>query len=322
MMRIDCHCHAFPATWFEAFQKYYPGAITLKNDPKGGLFAIWADVQLPAYNHAQRLAEIDRAGVDIEILSNPVVYDRVDEHSPEVCRLMNDTLAELCRRDADRFKALAHIPFNSMDAALQELKRAFDELRFVGVMLTSNVAGRYLDTPSFFPFWDEVNRRRVPVFLHPRSSPYYRDDELPPLLSFPFDTTLSVTKLIYGGHFERFPDTVLVLSHLGGALPFLAHRIETGFELPVYPAKYKQIPRRPREYMKKLYVDTAQGWLRGPFTCARELVGIDHIVYGTDHFMTGSKFMDWTHAFLDGLDLAPIEREKVYGRNAEQILHL
>ncbi len=98
--------------------------------------------------------------------------------------------------------------------------------------------------------------------MHPSHSPYYRDDETPTLLSFPFDTTLSATKLLY------------------------------------------------------------LGWNRGAFNCARDLVGIDHIVYGTDYFIVGTKFMDWTNEFLEGLDLSPVEREKVYGQNAARILNL
>jgi predicted TIM-barrel fold metal-dependent hydrolase len=74
--------------------------------------------------------------------------------------------------------------------------------------------------------------------------------------------------------------------------------------------------------MKKLYVDTALGWSRRAFDCARDLVSIDHIVYGTDYFIVGTKFMDWTNEFLDGLELLPIEREKVYSQNAKRILKL
>jgi len=321
-MKIDFHCHAFPAECFQALKKYYPDVVELKEDDQGRLYAIWANTRLPSWDHGQRLTDIDRAGVDIEILSNPPMYSRVDDHSPELCRMVNDALAESCRRDPERFKAFAHLPFNTMDAALQELTRALDELGFIGVLITSNVGGRYLHTPEFFPFWQEVNRRRVPVFMHPSHSPYYRDDETPTLLSFPFDTTLSATKLVYGGLFERFPDTVLILAHLGGTLPYLAQRVDLGFDEPALFAGYKQISRRPSEYMQKLYVDTALGWSRRAFNCARDLVGIDHIVYGTDYFIVGTKFMDWTTEFLEGLDLSVIEREKVYGQNAARILKL
>ncbi len=321
-MKIDFHCHAFPAEYFQTLKKYYPDEIELKEDPQGRLYAVWANTPLPAWDHGQRLVDIDKAGVDIEILSNPSMYIRVDEHSPELCCMVNDALAQSCKRDPGRFKAFANIPFNNMDAALKELSRALDGLGFTGVLITSNVGGRYLHTPDFLPFWEEVNRRQVPVFMHPATPPNYQDDEMPPLLAFPFETTLSTTKLIYSGLFERFPDIVLILSHLGGTLAYLARRIDLGFDVPVFPDKYRQIPRRPSQYMKKLYVDTALGWHRPAFECTRELVGIDHIVYGTDYFMMDSKFMDWTNEFLEGLDLSAVEREKIYSKNAERMLNL
>jgi 6-methylsalicylate decarboxylase len=74
----------------------------------------------------------------------------------------------------------------------------------------------------------------------------------------------------------------------GGTLPYLAQRVDLGFDEPAFFAGYKQISRRPSEYMQKLYVDTALGWSRRAFNCARDLVGIDHIVYGTDYFIVGT----------------------------------
>ena len=85
---------------------------------------------------------------------------------------------------------------------------------------------------------------------------------------------------------------------------------------------YRQIPRKPSEYLKKLYIDTALGWHKPAFECARALVGIEHIVYGTDYFMQNSEFMNWTNAFLDSLDLSKGDKEKIYSGNAERFLKL
>ena len=321
-MKIDLHCHAFPAKYLQKLAAYYPDFIELKEDAQGGLSAVFNNAPCPAWDHSQRLLDIDRAGVDMEVLSNPFMYMRVDDRSPEICRLVNDALAESCQRDPARFKAFAHIPFNNMDAALGELARALDELEFVGVIVASNIAGRYLDAPEFDPFWEEVNRRKVTVFMHPAAPPNYQDEMPAPFLAFPYDTTLSTTKLIYNGLLERYADITLILSHLGGAIPYLARRIDLVFDEPARRAKYTRISRRPSEYMKALYLDTAMCWGGPAFDCARELVGIDHIVYGTDYFMIGSKFMDWTNDFLESLELSAEDREKVYCRNAQRILHL
>jgi predicted TIM-barrel fold metal-dependent hydrolase len=189
--KIDFHCHAFLAEFFEAMEQIYTGAIELKRDTRGRRFALWANRPLPVWDSDARLKEIDSAGIDIEILSNPPLYSRVDERAPELCRLVNDVLAVSCSRAADRFKALARLPFNDTGAALNELSRALDQLGCVGVLVTSNIGGRYLDAPEFEPFWAEVNRRGTPVFMHPAISPCYRDHQPATVLSFPFDTTLS-----------------------------------------------------------------------------------------------------------------------------------
>lgn len=311
-MKIDLHCHAFPGGFFRAAKTFYPDAIELGQDEQRRLLATWAGTTLPAWDHAGRLADIDRAGIDIGILSCPPVYSRVDEHAPELCRLVNDAIAAACRRDPQRFRGFAHLPFNDMKLALEEMRRALDELGFVGVLVTSNIGGRYLDSAEFYPFWEEANRRRVPVFMHPSSSPCYRDNQPGPLLSFPFDTTLSVYRLIYGGLYERLPDIVLIVAHLGGTLPFLARRTDLVFDVPGFFPGYKPPARRPSEWMRKLYVDTALGWNRGAFNYTRELVGLDHIVFGTDYFVRSTRFMEWTIEFIDGLGLATSEREMIY----------
>ncbi|HXG35826.1 MAG TPA: amidohydrolase family protein, partial [Dehalococcoidia bacterium] len=186
---------------------------------------------VPIWEQERRLQEIERDSVTIEVLSSPLAYTFVDKRSPELCRIMNDSLAEACRQAPDRLRAFAHLPFNDMDAALRELTRAVDELGFPGVLVSSNIAGRYPHTPEFWPFWEEVNRRKLPVFLHPAEPPQNFDDERATLLEFPFDTTRSVMKLLYAGLFERCPEVVLIVSHLGGTLPFLARRIDQAYEM-------------------------------------------------------------------------------------------
>jgi aminocarboxymuconate-semialdehyde decarboxylase len=321
-MKIDFHAHGFPEAFFRKVEEYYPDEVVLRHDTHGRLLGIWAGTPIPVWDHQQRLDDMNAGGVEIEILSNPAMYLRLDAHSPELCRLVNDQYAETCRQSPERFRAFANLPFNTVQDALAELDRVLALPGFVGVLITSNVGGKYLHTPDFFPFWDEAARRRIPVFMHPKAPPGYHDDDIAPLLAFPADTTLSTMKLLYSGLFERCPDVILILAHLGGTLPFLARRVDLGFEDTHFSDKYRQIPRRPSAYMPRLYFDTALGWHKPAFDCARALVGIDHLVYGSDHFMQGSQFMRWTNEFLDSLDLSKEEREKIYSGNALRLLQM
>lgn len=92
-MKIDFHCHSFPEAFFLKIKDYYPDEVVLDHDARGRLIGIWAGTPLPAWDHGQRLEDMNTGGVEVEILSNPSMYIRVDEHSPELCRLVNDTYA-------------------------------------------------------------------------------------------------------------------------------------------------------------------------------------------------------------------------------------
>jgi predicted TIM-barrel fold metal-dependent hydrolase len=300
----------------------YPDAIQLHEGADGRKLGMWANTPLPVWDAEIRVEQIERAGIDTEILSIPPVYSRVDEYSPKVCRLVNDALAVSCRQYPGRFKALAHLPFNDTQAMMSEMAWALDQLGCVGVLITSNIAGRYPDEPIFLPFWDEVNRRGTAVFMHPAGSPCYRDDQPPTLFSFPFDTTLSAWKLVRCDLFENFPNLTLILAHLGGTLPYLAGRADLTFDSPGFYGSYPRPNRPPSQAMRRFYLDTALSWNRYAFECARELVGLEHIVLGTDYFSDGTNFMERTIQFIDTIDLRPRDRDLIYSENACRILEL
>jgi aminocarboxymuconate-semialdehyde decarboxylase len=321
-LKIDFQSHCFPGELFLRMNKYFPEKWIIQKSAEGRDCVYLLGTPLPAWDYNHRIETMDEDGVDIEILSNPLMYEDIDEHFPEICRITNDAFADICRQNPKRFKAFANLPFNDMPEALKEMNRVLALPGFVGVLIGSNVGGKYLNTPDFLPFWDEVNRRRVPVYMHPRECPGYQDDDMVPLLAFPFDTTLSATKLLYSGLFERCPDLILILAHMGGALPYLARRIDLGYDVPAFDDKYHKIPRRPSEYMPKLYLDTALSYHKPSFECARGLVSIDHLVYASDHFMEGSKYMKWTNEFLESLDISESDLEKIYSGNALRILKM
>ena len=317
-MKLDLHAHAYPGQFLRKLKEYYPEGLEL--DQRGGLVTAGYGTSLPPWDPDLRIDEMRKAGIDMEVLSCPRIYTKIDEHSLELCRIVNDVFSDASRKEPKRFRAFAHLPFHDMDEALIELDRALALPGIVGVFLGSNVGGRYLHTDEFLPFWNEIARRRVPVFMHPQAPPGYEDGNPRPLIGFPTDTTISMSKLLYSGLFERFPEINLILAHLGGTLPFLARRIDMGFEI-YDPRHYRQIPRKPSEYMSKLYLDTALGWHKPAFDCARALVGIEHIVFGTDYgFAHPSDVMDVTNAFLDGIELSSHEKALVESGNAERIL--
>ena len=169
------------------------------------------------------------------------------------------------------------------DAALTELHRAIGELKLNGVILMSNIRGNPLTAARYRPFFEEADRMKLCIFLHPwlsADSDAYRDYVLGPIVGFPFDTTLAVARMCYDGMFKDFPNIRWVIAHAGGAVPFLAERLDTGFH-DFAECKVK-IDQPPSAYLKRLYYDGV--------TFSQHNLGMVRDMFGTDHMVMGSDY--------------------------------
>ena len=155
------------------------------------------------------------------------------------------------------------MPFDN-DQILKETERAITEYQLKGIMINSSVNGEYLDSPRAIPFFELVTKLNVPLFVHPPKFTIGNEKmeifRLPEMLGRPFDTTLSLTRFIFCGGFERFPDLKIVCAHVGGALPMLPGRYGFGYELrkdmSFGPWEPDVMTRPPATYIRQLYVDT------------------------------------------------------------------
>ena len=169
------------------------------------------------------------------------------------------------------------------DAALRELERTQGELRMNGVIVLSNINGRALTDPLYRPFFEECDRRRVCVFIHPMipaSAEPFAEYVLGPIIGFPFDTTLAVARLCYAGVFRELPNIRWILGHLGGAVPYLMERMDNGWR--DFAECRVNIDELPSVYLKRLYYDTVS-FSAPSLRLTRELVGADHMVMGSDY---------------------------------------
>lgn len=288
-MRYDLHTHYYPPSYFELIRRV-PGEFSFAADPTGQTIILhrgarFFGVTAPMTDPAQRLADMDRVGIDVEVLSvsTPNVFFAEGTGQVEVARIVNDAYAELIAKHPSRFKGFASIPMDAPDAALKELDRALGELRMNGVVLLSNIRGRSLTDPSYRPFFEEANRRRTCIFLHPmipvQSEPF-NEYVLGPLVGFPFDTSLAVARMCFHGMFRDFPDIRWVIGHLGGAIPYLMERLDNGFR--DFAECRARIDALPSTYLKRLHYDTVS--FSGPaLRMVRDLVGADHMVMGSDY---------------------------------------
>jgi 6-methylsalicylate decarboxylase len=170
-----------------------------------------------------------------------------------------------------------------VDAAIAEAAYALDTLGLDGVVLLTNLDGRYLGDPALDPLFDELNRRQATIFVHPNVPPQSPKSKLAlpgALVEFVFDTTRVAANLIYSGTMERTPDLKIILSHAGGTVPFLAHRLTMG---DLDPHLRERAPKGAIAYLKQLYYDVAIAGNAYALTALRELADPTHIVFGSDH---------------------------------------
>jgi len=279
----------------------------------------------PMFDPRARLAAMDAAGVSMQLLSytGPNCYWADQAIAPEVVQVMNDHVAEVCATWPDRFRGLASLPIQDVDLALREAARAVDQLGMVGVILLANVNGTPLDDARFEPLWRMLDERRLPVLLHPTLPPGAAsmgldDYGLAAAVGFMFDTTLTVSRMVFAGIFERYPNWPLIVCHAGATLPFLASRLDQCHRN--IPDARTRIERAPSEYLSRLYYDTACYDAKA-LALAVELAGPSHVLFGTD-YPHNIADVEGNISRIDALALGPAEKSLLRAGNAARIFGL
>src|ERR1700750_583577 len=289
MMKFHLHTHFYTEAFFQTIRdlpsEFSFGAsstgqtiITHRGARFFGVTPAMTDV-------SKRIEDMDRVGIDVEVvsLSTPNVFFTDAAHQPEVAKMMNDSYADLIARHPKRFKGFASIPMDAPDAALAELHRAIDKLKLNGVILLSNIGGKPLTSPEYRLFFEEANRMKLCIFLHPMipsNSEAFCEYLRGPILGFPFDTSVALARMCYDGMFEELPDIRWIIGHLGGAIPYLMERMDNGFR--DFADCLVKIDKLPSVYLKRLYYDTVSF---SPYALkmVRDMVGADHMVMGSDY---------------------------------------
>jgi len=321
-MKIDFHAHIVDRQYLDDLiatlrldaEKTEDGKTLFRHR---GYTVAWSGDDM--FDIDARVREMDKKKIDVRVLSlsTPNVYPWDSVAQVRVAQDINDALARICRKHPDRFIGFASLPMKNADAAMSELDRAINELGLKGVVIGSNIDGLQLDDPQFEKLWSRLNALRLPVFEHPmfpKMEAGLEGFELPLRLGLIFDTTLSATRLIYSGVFERYPDFPYVMAHTGGALLMALERLDNGYRL--FPDCRRFISRLPSEHAKKLYFDTT-AFGEKALAFAVDSIGSDHLVFGTD-----DPFINADSGHVDRLSLSASEKANVFGGNARRILNL
>ncbi|WP_207844384.1 amidohydrolase family protein [Williamsia soli] len=232
---------------------------------------------------------MDANGIATQILSLPFSL-RGNSADPDFpapsVRQLNEALAEVIKDRPDRFGAFATIPFNTVDAALNEIEYSLDVLKLDGVAVTSNVDGTYFGQPYLEPVLEELGRRRVPVFVHPMDCAHGAELNLGRVgsfIEFPMDTTRNITNAILTGVFKRYPGLNLILAHCGGVLPTLARRIIGHLGLGQGPGDATDVDaQHVIDVLRSFYYETALSASPNSLLPTLEVTDYSHVVFGTD----------------------------------------
>jgi 2,3-dihydroxybenzoate decarboxylase len=280
-------------------------------------------------NMELRLKQMDEAGIDMQVLSfaHPSLQDLEPEAAVYWCQKMNDELAQAIKRYPGRFSGFARVPFQDPVAAVDEVKRAVEELGLKGIKTDSNVRGEYLDDRKYWPVFAEAERLDVPFYLHPREpsrdmlKPYLAYQGLPgSMWGFGAETSLHAVRLICSGLFDEHPGLKVILGHMGEALPFCKHRLDqTG------PTRPSALKRRLSDYLDaNFYVSTSGNFYNPALICALLAMGADKILFAVDYVGPMVNVNPNLEAvqFMEAAPISPADREKIYHLNAEKLLKL
>ncbi|MFI6737590.1 amidohydrolase family protein [Nonomuraea sp. NPDC050451] len=330
-MKVDAYSHILPARYFERMRE-------LATDP--GALKRW--LELPALHDLDaRLRMMDEFGDGYQqvltLSSPPIELLAGPAESAALARLANESMLELCEKHPDRFPAfVASLPMNNPDAALDELAHAIDELGARGVQVFTNVNGRPLDDPAFQAVFDEMARRDLPIWMHPTRSAAFSDYateersryEIWWALGWPYETSAAMARLVFSGLFERHPDIKIITHHMGAMIPYLEGRIGLGWsdQLGSRTAgeDYRDLlPRRPLDYFRRFYADTALSGSAIGTRCGLDFFGADHVLFGSDCPFDpegGPMYIRETIRVIDALDVTDAAREQIYHLNIRRLM--
>ncbi len=336
-MRIDIYTHILPEKFFQRMlAESSPAAINIQTRVRP---------ILSIHDLTERFRIMDQFPEYVQVLAlsaPPIEALASPERTPELARLANDTMAEVVAKYPQRFPAfVASLPMNAPDAAARELERAIDQLGARGIQIFSNVNGKPLDRPEFAEIFAAMAQRDLPLWLHPaRTSRFadYADEEhsryeLWFIFGWPYETTIAMARIVFAGYFDKYPNLKVIAHHAGAMIPFFSGRVGPGWDQLGSRTPDEQKPaltqhnlkRRPLDYFKMFYADTALFGATHGIRCALDFFGAEHMLFGCDFPFDPEKGpynIRATIADLDALALDAKTRTAIEEGNARRLLRL
>jgi predicted TIM-barrel fold metal-dependent hydrolase len=304
-MTIDTHHHILPDFFWRATEN--------ANAPVGGLAPL-------RWSKEASISFMDEAGIDLAVvsISTPGVHTGDSAKARALARRSNEFSADLVHSRPERFGGFACLPLPDVDASLEELSHSLDVLGLDGVVLFTNSNGVYLGDPALEPVFEELERRKAVVYVHPNPSPDAVSHSLglpDNLLDFPTDTNRAVAQMHYTNRFARTANVQYIFSHAGGSIPYLAARFAIIDEMGFIPGGEQR--GSAAEMFRRIFWDTALAASDPVLRMLRDVAGISQVLYGTDFpYLRRDLAIQTKQTILRSTELSDSERNKILGGNA------
>jgi predicted TIM-barrel fold metal-dependent hydrolase len=262
--KIDVHHHFLPPAHKEALDRHKMGS--------------------PKWSPQMSLDDMDKSGIALSVLSQvqPGTWYGDAEESRKLSRTINEYGATLVRDHPNRFGLFATISPPDVEGSLKEIEYSFDTLKADGIGLLTSYQGKYLGDASFAPVYEELNRRKAVIYVHPLT-PACCNNTVPGIppgsIEYATDSTRTIAHLVFSGMSQKYPDMRWIFSHSGGTLPFLTQR----FVRQQLVQKHPHLPNGPIPEFRKFYYELAQGNTKAQLAALFEMVSVSQVLYGTDY---------------------------------------
>ena len=334
MHYIDAYNHFFPRRYYDALLETPAGTKDLGKRVRG----------IPALSNLdERRRVVDMFDDYAQVLSLGLpAVERLwgPDKAPEMARIGNDGLAEIVAGHPRQFVGYsALLPMNVPEAAVKEAERALAN-GANAIQLASNVNGRPLDEPEFWPIFEVIAKAGKPILLHPartREMPDYPTEkhskyEICSVLGWPYETGVTLARLVFSGIMDRFPDLKVIAHHLGGVIPYLEGRVGHSWDQlgartsdEDYASLLKRLKKRPYDYFKDFYGDTAVEGARAATVCGLDFFGAEHVLFASDcpfDKEKGPGYIRSTIAVIEMLGLSAADKARICHDNAQRLFGL
>jgi aminocarboxymuconate-semialdehyde decarboxylase len=290
-----------------------------------------------------RFRVMDRFGDYQQILSMPsppIEALAAPRDAIELATIGNDGLADLVRRYPDRFPAfVASLPMNAADAALAEAQRAMVDLGACGVQVFTNVNGVPLTAPQYLPLFDLMAAHDKPLWIHPARGASFADYQSETASQFeiwwtfgwPYETSVAMARIVFAGLFDTHPGLKIITHHMGGMVPYFEGRVGYGWDQlgtrtsdVDYTAVLRTLKRRPIDYFRLFYADTALFGAPAAVTCGLSFFGVERVLFASDTPFEPEPglYIRATIDVVDRLAISDDDRARIYSANAAALLKL